>query len=160
MLNEEERAAFQAIDASLTQEEKDPLSFRVYNCCVAFFCNRAFIALLIMAIILIIGVALFGVTRIDYIKNHKNNSTEDNLRIAGAFLISAGLFGLLGGIANVLALWMLFYEFPLIYGTGYVDLMRSIQHIPYYVTLYVHVTLLCSYHPLCICTCTSNPLCV
>lgn len=127
-MNEEERAAIQAIDASLTsQDDSDPLSYRVYTCCSTFFCNRAFAALLFMAIVLVVGVGLFGITQIDYIKTHNANETERRIRIAGAFLISAGLFGLLGGITNILALLMLFYEIPLLFGTGYI-----------YIYLYIH----------------------
>lgn len=67
-----------------------------------------------MVTILMVGGILFGVNF-----DNKNN-VGTKLKTAGSFLISAGVFGILGGVVNLLALLMLFYEIPFIYGTGLV----------------------------------------
>ena len=117
LLNEEERAALEAIDASLSPEEKESTVRRVYQCMTVYFCNRASFALITMFVLTSAGAILFGVS---HAVSFHNEDTVRVLRKVGAFLFSAGLFGFFGGCANLIALIMLFYEFPLCYGTGYV----------------------------------------
>ena len=72
--------------------------------------------MLVMVTILITGVIVLGVSFVSSL-----NLSDDQprvMRTVGVFIVSAGVFGVAGGGANYLALLMLFYEIPLLFGTG------------------------------------------
>ena len=72
------------------------------------------LSMLSVVVILLTGIVLIVIAQYDV-------DDKKKLRCAGSYLISAGLFGLLGGFANLTALLMLFYKLPLVYGTGLVS---------------------------------------
>ena len=118
LLNEEEKAVIHALDATLTPDgfslEHEP-SFCT-KCLSAVLCDKGVISLLVMVTILITGVIVLGVSFVPSL-----NLSDDQprvMRTVGVFIVSAGVFGVAGGGANYLALLMLFYEIPLLFGTG------------------------------------------
>lgn len=70
-----------------------------------------------MLLVLALGVALLEVSRSTDVFPVQGNVSHI-VAHASTFIISAGLFGSMGGIANILALHMLFYRIRFCYGTG------------------------------------------
>ena len=81
------------------------------------------LSMLAVLVILFTGIVLVVIAQL----RHNGDTEKKKLRCAGSYLISAGLFGLLGGCANLTALLMLFYKFPLVYGTGLVSMIGHCQ---------------------------------
>ena len=71
-----------------------------------------------MSLIFLVGAILFGVAHSTKLFPNQDAGAGKVTREVAAFLISAGIFGAIGGITNLLGLIMLFYEIPLLYGTG------------------------------------------
>ena len=118
LLNEEEKAVIHALDATLTPGgfslEHEP-SFCT-KCLSAVLCDKGVISLLVMMTILITGVIVLGVSFISSL--NLSDDQQHVMRTVGVFVVSAGVFGVAGGGANYLALLMLFYEIPFLFGTG------------------------------------------
>ena len=108
---------FHALDATLTPGtnfENEPSKFA--KCCKAFFCDKGVISILLMFTVLVAGIVIIGVSYASSLQ--LNDDQQMIMRTVSVFLISAGVFGVAGGGANYLALLMLFYEVPLLLGTG------------------------------------------
>ena len=106
-----------ALDATLTPGtnfENEPSQFS--KCCKAFFCDKGVISILSMATLLVAGIVILGVSYAGSLQ--LTDGQQMIMRTVSVFLISAGVFGVAGGGANYLALLMLFYEIPLLVGTG------------------------------------------
>lgn len=129
MLNEGERAAIQAIYSPLDPDTEDLVEpsrcFKCRKTCYSIICSRGAISIIFMFVIFLVGVSLIGVGHVAkrlFPSNDDNGTDEketyERIRLAGAFFFSSGLFGVIGGLSNVLVLIMLFYKLPLLYGTG------------------------------------------
>ena len=126
MLNEEERAAIQAIYSPLDPDTEDLVEpnrcFKCRRTCFSIICSRGTISIIIMSVIFLVGVSLITIGHVAE-RLLPSNETDDEktyemIRFAGTFIFSGGLFGVIGGLSNVLVLIMLFYKLPLLYGTG------------------------------------------
>ena len=83
---------------------------------MAVLCDKTTITILCMLAMLAAGLVLFGISYVPSLDMPPG--AQDDLRIVGMFFVSAGLFGVAGGGSSLLALLMLFYEIPLLFGTG------------------------------------------
>ena len=107
-----------AIEASLGADE-DSMTCRLYATkCRRYICNKPSITIITMSLIFLVGAILFGVAHSTKLFPNQDAGAGKVTREVAAFLISAGIFGAIGGITNLLGLIMLFYEIPLLYGTG------------------------------------------
>ena len=98
-----------------------------YRCryyCSIYCCNKGLVGILVALVILLVGVAVFGASHMPSLQDKHLSNNNDNytvgevMRTVSSFAISAGLFGVAGGVVNLLAIIMLFQRIRPLYGTG------------------------------------------
>lgn len=83
------------------------------KCCLFIFRDVGAISIVVMIALLIAGILLLVIVKskpLDHIPGQVDELSR--------FIISAGVFGLAGGGTNALAVFMILYKIPLLYGSG------------------------------------------
>lgn len=127
LLNEDEKAAFRQINTALGPELDDfeeeshhrassPCKLcwsRLAGCVL----DKSTLSVFAMAVVVVVGTALLLVSRSSEVFPEQGNVSHILTHVS-TFVISAGVFGCMGGIANIIALYLLFYRIKFCYGTG------------------------------------------
>lgn len=114
-MNEEERAVLQELEKSFLYDEDESKkesscsSERCQKVC-DFLTNKGVVSLYLTLILLLVGVGLLIVVRVF--------DLPEQVDQLATFLISAGIFGLASGGTNAIAVIMLLYKIPLLFGSG------------------------------------------
>ena len=117
LLNDEERAVLSELDKSFLYDEEESQKKKgsCKHCCrkvVGFLTNKGVVSLYLTTLLLLLGVGLLIVTRN---LDQRIPAQVDQLAI---YLISAGIFGLASGGTNAIAVIMLLYNIPCLFGSG------------------------------------------
>lgn len=113
LLDMEERAVLLELDqpegGGVTQERQDCCHSSA-RCCQFFCRDVGTISIVAMLALLLTGIMLLIVVR--------EQDVPDWVDQLSRYIISAGVFGLAGGGTNAIAVFMLLYKIPLVYGSG------------------------------------------
>ena len=72
----------------------------------------------VISILLMLAVMLTGIVCLVLSRHVYNLSPSHGFDQASRYILSMGIFGFLSGLANALAVVMLFYRIPLLFGSG------------------------------------------
>ena len=128
LLNEDEKAAFRQINTALGPElddlEEESHQYRASSLCkhccsrlAGCVLDKSSLSVLTMVLVIVVGMTLLVVSRLTNVFPEEGDVSHILTHIS-TFIISAGVFGSMGGIANILALYLLFYRIKFCYGTG------------------------------------------
>ena len=115
MLNEEERAVLDELDKSFLNDEDEsrrkptPCAAQCQKIC-EILTQKGIVSLFLTLLLLLFGVGLLIIVRALELPEQ-----VDQLAI---YLISAGTFGLASGGTNAIAVIMLLYKIPCLFGRG------------------------------------------
>lgn len=115
LLNEEERAVLDELDNSFLYDEDTsrrkitPCSDRCRKIC-EILTHKGVVSLFLTLLLLLVGVGLLIIV--------KALQLPEQVEQLAIFLLSAGIFGLAGGGTNAIAVVMLLYRIPCLFGSG------------------------------------------
>ncbi len=116
LLNDEERAVLYELDQSFLTDDDElgavgsSKCSQCMRCCELVCLDKGTISMVITFLIMTIGVALLVLTiELEWPPQVKELSL---------YFISAGVFGLAGGGTNAIAVFMLLFKIPFVYGSG------------------------------------------
>ena len=117
LLNVEEQAVLDELDKSFLYYEEETRRSRCggfcSKCCYRLrssLTNKGVVSLFLTLVLLLVGIGLLIVVR-------SLDLPQEADRLA-AYIISAGVFGLASGGTNAIAVVMLLYRVPCLYGSG------------------------------------------
>ena len=92
--------------------QRHPCCLSCSKCCLFIFRDVGAISILVTVALIIAGTLLLVVVK------KSPSGIPSEVEELSRFVISAGVFGLAGGGTNALAVFMLLYKIPLLYGSG------------------------------------------
>lgn len=116
LLNPEERAVLYELDRDLLKDSEDHdarMNTRFMSCLrstKSLCCDKGNISLILTLVLAVLGASLLALSR--------GLDLPLWVHSVSNYVLSAGVFGLAGGGTNWLAIVMLFYRIPLLYGSG------------------------------------------
>ena len=115
-MNPEERAVLYELDRDLLKDSEDHdarMNTRFMSCLrstKSLCCDKGNISLILTLVLAVLGASLLALSR--------GLDLPLWVHSVSNYVLSAGVFGLAGGGTNWLAIVMLFYRIPLLYGSG------------------------------------------
>ena len=79
--------------------------------------DKSTVSVFVMVMVILVGAALLVVSRSTVVFPDQGNVSHVITHVS-TFIISAGVFGSVGGIANIIAVYLLFNRIRFCYGTG------------------------------------------
>ncbi len=116
-MNDEERAVLYELDQSFLKDDDEPVGMmsstgwvQCVRCCHLVCLDKGAISMVVSLFITLVGVAILVLAR-----ELKLGQSVEELSL---YFISAGVFGLAGGGTNAIAVFMLLFKIPCVYGSG------------------------------------------